>query len=32
MSYADIVKAIGNLERSGIPITGQFIVLNVWRS
>ncbi|HKI33175.1 MAG TPA: DUF5615 family PIN-like protein [Gemmataceae bacterium] len=31
MSYAEIVKAIANLESSGVPIPGEFHVLNSWR-
>lgn len=31
MSYADIVRAIGNLERAGVEIAGNFHNLNVWR-
>jgi predicted nuclease of predicted toxin-antitoxin system len=30
MSRQDIVKAIANLEASGIPLTNQFIALNHW--
>jgi hypothetical protein len=31
MSYAEIVKAIANLESAGIAIGGEFHVLNAWR-
>ena len=31
MSYAEIVRAIGNLERAGIILTKSFHVLNAWR-
>jgi len=31
MNYADIVKAIGNLESANVPIPEQFHVLNAWR-
>ena len=30
MSYADIVKAIANLEASGWDFHGEFVVLNQW--
>lgn len=30
MSFKTIVKAIANLEASGIPVTNQFIALNHW--
>jgi hypothetical protein len=28
MNYAAIVRAIANLESTGLPLSGQFIVLN----
>jgi predicted nuclease of predicted toxin-antitoxin system len=31
MSYADIVRAIENLVQAGVPLEGQFHVLNHWR-
>ncbi len=31
MSYAEIVKAIANLESAGVTIPGEFHVLNAWR-
>lgn len=31
MGYADIVRAIGNLERAGVSLDEAFIVLNAWR-
>jgi hypothetical protein len=31
MSYADIVKAIANLEDTGVPIAGGFWSLNAYR-
>ena len=31
MSYADIVRAIANLEKIGVPITGGFWSLNAYR-
>lgn len=31
MSYAEIVRAIANLEGSGLPVAGSFHVLNAWR-
>ena len=31
MNYADIVRAVGNVERSGVPVVGAFLVLNAWR-
>jgi hypothetical protein len=31
MSYAEIVRAIANLENAGITIAGEFHVLNAWR-
>jgi hypothetical protein len=31
MSYAEIVKAIANLENARIPLAGEFHVLNAWR-
>ena len=31
MRYADIVRAIGNLENSGVPIGGGFWVLNAYQ-
>ena len=31
MAHADVVRAIANLEAAGVPITGQFHVLNQWR-
>jgi predicted nuclease of predicted toxin-antitoxin system len=30
MSYAAIVRALANLEASGLELTGQFVVLNAW--
>jgi len=30
MSYSQIVKAIANVESSGIELASQFIVLNAW--
>lgn len=30
MSFKDIIKAISNLEASGIPLDNQFIPLNHW--
>jgi predicted nuclease of predicted toxin-antitoxin system len=30
-AYADIVRAIGNVEGSGVALDGAFIVLNAWR-
>ena len=32
MSVADIVQAIQNLIAAGMPLGGQFIPLNAWRS
>jgi hypothetical protein len=31
MTYADIVRAISNLEKAGVEIAGQFHILNHWR-
>lgn len=31
MSYSDIVRAIDNLASAGVPLYGQFYVLNHWR-
>jgi hypothetical protein len=31
VSHADVVRAIANLEAAGVPIAGQFHVLNQWR-
>jgi hypothetical protein len=31
MSYADIVRSIHNLEQAGLPVAGEFHVLNAWR-
>jgi predicted nuclease of predicted toxin-antitoxin system len=31
MKDRDIVRAIGNLERAGVPVANEFIVLNHWR-
>jgi hypothetical protein len=31
MSYAEIVRALGNLESSGVPVAGAFHVLNAFR-
>ena len=31
MSYADIVRALGNLAASGVSLPGAFIVVNAWR-
>ena len=31
MRYADIARAIANVEASGLPLAGEFIVLNAWR-
>ena len=31
MSYADIVRAIENIVQAGVPLEGQFYVLNHWR-
>lgn len=31
MSYSEIVRAIGNVESSGMELGGQFVVLNAWR-
>ena len=30
MSYAAIVRALANLEASGLELAGQFVVLNAW--
>lgn len=30
MTYADIVKAISNVESSKLDMAGQFVVLNAW--
>lgn len=30
LSYAKIVKAIANIEETGQPIQGQFMILNQW--
>jgi hypothetical protein len=31
MKDRDIVRAIGNLERAGVPVASEFHVLNQWR-
>jgi hypothetical protein len=31
MSYPEIVRAIANIENAGIPISGEFHILNAWR-
>jgi Domain of unknown function (DUF5615) len=31
MKDRDIVRAIANLERAGVPLAGEFHVLNYWR-
>jgi hypothetical protein len=31
MKDRDIVRAIGNLERAGVPVANEFLVLNHWR-
>ena len=31
MKDRDIVRALGNLERAGVPVANEFIVLNHWR-
>ena len=31
MTYADIVRAIGNVEKAGIPLAKSLHVLNAWR-
>ncbi|MGK7929434.1 MAG: DUF5615 family PIN-like protein [Spirulina sp.] len=31
MTYREIVRAIANLETANIPLTGQFIALNLWK-
>ena len=31
MKDRDIVRAIGNLERAGVPVVNEFHVLNHWR-
>ena len=31
MTYGEIVRAIGNLERAGITLSKSFQVLNAWR-
>lgn len=31
MTYADIARAIGNIEAAGLEIHGEFHVLNMWR-
>jgi predicted nuclease of predicted toxin-antitoxin system len=31
MSYVEIVRAISNLEASGVEIPGEILVLNAWR-
>jgi len=31
MTYTDIVRAIGNVERSAVATEGAFLVLNAWR-
>jgi hypothetical protein len=31
MAYAEIIRAISNLERAGITLTKSFQVLNAWR-
>jgi predicted nuclease of predicted toxin-antitoxin system len=30
MSYADIARAVGNIEASGLELAGQFVALNAW--
>jgi predicted nuclease of predicted toxin-antitoxin system len=30
MTYAEIVRALANLEASGLELAGQFLVLNAW--
>lgn len=30
MSYEDIARALGNLERSEVPLEGVFLALNAW--
>lgn len=30
MSFAEIVKALGNLDQSGLDVRGQFVPLNAW--
>jgi hypothetical protein len=30
LSYADIVRAIGNLAASGVPCAGEVLVVNAW--
>jgi hypothetical protein len=30
MRYADIVLALGNVERSAVPLSGTFVALNAW--
>jgi hypothetical protein len=30
MTYAAVVRALGNLEASGLALDGQFVVLNAW--
>lgn len=31
MGYADVVRAIGNVEASGLELPGVLVVLNAWR-
>ena len=31
MTPTDITRAVGNIEAAGVPIAGQFVVLNAWR-
>jgi hypothetical protein len=31
MAYADIVRAVANLEGAGVPLAGEFHILNCWR-
>ncbi len=31
MTYGEIVRAIGNVDTSNLPLSGEFIVLNAWR-
>ena len=31
MTYGEVVRAIANLEASGVPLAGAFHVLNAWR-
>ena len=30
MVFAEIVRAVGNIESSGFPIAGEFVALNTW--